>query len=152
MGQFILSAQFECCPATLREYLGSVSNFLLITDPELEIEIIESPEVVTAGEEISFSIVTSGFRQVLRHRWTTVTDSQIVAEQVMGPTQSWHHAQTILAAAGGCSLEETITFEPPGGMLGFVVTEDGILESLSTGTAIRHQLIAEQLIAEQLAK
>lgn len=152
MGQFTLSAQFECCPTTLREYLGSVSNFPLITDPELEIEIIEAPEVVTEGEEIAFSIITGGFRQVLRHRWTTVSDSRIVAEQVLGPTKSWYHDQTISAAAGGCSLKETITFEPPGGMLGFVVTEDAILESLSSGTAIRHRLIAEQLIAGQLTK
>jgi hypothetical protein len=35
-------------------------------------------------------------------------------------------------------------------MLGFVVTEDAILESLGSGTAMRHQLIAEQLIAGQL--
>ncbi|MEO2032757.1 MAG: hypothetical protein ABGZ35_11795 [Planctomycetaceae bacterium] len=150
MGQFTLSAQFECCPATLRDYLGSVSNFPLITDPKLAIEIIESPEVVTAGAEITFAIITGGFRQVLRHRWTTVTDSQIVAEQVLGPTQSWHHDQTISATAGGCTLRETIIFEPPGGMLGFVVTEDAILESLGSGTAMRHQLIAEQLIAGQL--
>ncbi len=145
MSKFILSAKFECSPTTLREYLGTVSNFPLITDPELEIEIIEAPEVVTAGTEIEFSIVAGGFRQVLRHRWTTVTESQIVADQLMGPAQSWQHAQTISAAGAGCWLEEAVTFEPPGGMLGFVVTEDAILQSLNTGTAIRHQLIAAQL-------
>ena len=150
MGQFTLSAQFKCSPAALREYLGTVSNFPLITDPELEIEIIEAPELVTAGAEIEFSIMTSGLRQVLKHRWKTVSDSQIVAEQVTGPAQSWQHAQTISATDEGCSLEETVTFEPPGGMLGFLVTEDAILKSLSTGTAIRHQLIAEQLNTGQL--
>ena len=150
MGQFSLSANFECAPATMRDYLGTVSNFSLITD--LEIEILEAPEFVTAGEEISFSIVTGGFRQVLKHRWTKVTDSQIIAEQVMGPAQSWEYTQTISPAAGGCLLQEQILFEPPGGMLGVMVTEVNIMESLRTGTAIRHQLLAEQLIAEQLAK
>ena len=150
MGQFTLSAQFDCSPATLREYLGTTANFPSITDPELEFEIIEAPEIVTAGAEIAFSIITSGIRQVLRHRWTTVSDSQIVAEQVMGPTQSWNHDQTVSAVGGGCKLTETIVFEPPGGMLGFMVTEDAILQSLNSGTAIRHQLIAQQLIAEQL--
>ena len=145
MGKFILSAQFACPPATLREYLGTVSNFRSITDPELEIEIIEAPEVVTAGTEIQFSIVTGGIRQVLRHRWTTVTESQIVADQGTGPVQSWQHTQTISAVAAGCRLEETVTFEPPGGMLGFVITEKAILQSLNTGTAIRHQLIAARL-------
>lgn len=134
MCQFTLSARFECSSATLRDYLGSVSNFPLITDPELEIEIIEGPEVVAVGEEIAFSIVTGGFRQVLRHRWTTVTESQIVAEQVIGPTPSWQHAQNISAVPNGCLLQETVDFEPPGGMLGFVFTEQAILESLSTGT------------------
>ncbi|MCH2201161.1 MAG: hypothetical protein MK102_04270 [Fuerstiella sp.] len=152
MGQFSLSANFEYTPTTLRDYLGTVSNIPLITDPDLEIEIMEAPEVVTAGEEISFSIMTGGFRQVLKHRWTTVTDSQIVTEQVMGPAQSWEYTQTISATAGGCLLQETVLFEPPGGMLGVLVTEATILESLNTGTAIRHRLITEQLIAGQHTK
>lgn len=150
MGQFSLSAKFECSPVTLREYLGSTANFPLITDPELEFEIVEAPELVTAGSEIAFSIITGGIRQVLRHRWTTVTETQIVAEQVIGPTESWYHNQTVQPASGGCELHETIIFEPPGGMLGFMVTEDAILQSLRSGTSIRHELIARQLIAEQL--
>ncbi len=151
MGQFTLSAQFDCSPAVLREYLGVISNFPFITDPELEIEIIESPVLVAADAEIAFSLITGGFRQVLRHRWTTVTDTQIVAEQIMGPTKSWIHDQTISASENGCTLQETIDFEPPGGMLGFVFTEDAIMESLNSGTALRHELLAEQLIAQQSA-
>lgn len=150
MGQFTLSAQFDCSPATLRDYLGATANFPSITDPELEFEIVEAPEFVTAGAEIAFSIIMGGIRQVLRHRWTTVSDSQIVAEQLIGPTESWVHDQTVQASPGGCELRETILFEPPGGMLGFMVTEDAILQSLTSGTTIRHELIARQLIAEQL--
>ncbi len=150
MGQYTLSAQFDCSAATLRDYLGVISNFPLITDPVLEIEIIEAPEFVAAGEEISFSLITGGFRQVMRHRWTTVSDTQIIAEQIMGPTRTWQHEQTISAVPDGCRLAERITFEPPGGMLGFVITENSIAESLHSGTPIRHQLIAEQLIASQL--
>jgi ligand-binding SRPBCC domain-containing protein len=152
MGQFILAAKFDCSPSTLRDFIGVTSNFPLITDPDLEFEIMEAPEVVTAGAEIEFSIITGGFRQVLRHRWSTVNTSRIVAEQVMGPTQSWHHEQIVREASGGCELTETITFEPPGGMLGFVVTESAILESLQRGTTIRHQLIAELLSAGQLTR
>lgn len=150
MGQFTLSATFECAPTTLRDYLGTTANFPSITDPDLEFEIVEAPEVVTQGQEIAFAIITSGIRQVLRHRWTIVNELQITAEQVMGPTQSWLHDQIIVPTAEGCELQETINFEPPGGMLGFVVTEEAILESLVHGTTIRHQLIAQQLIAEQL--
>jgi ligand-binding SRPBCC domain-containing protein len=151
MGQFTLSAQFDCSAAILREFLGVISNFPLITDPDLEIEIIESPVLVAADAEIAFSLITGGFRQVLRHRWTTVTETQIVAEQIMGPTKFWIHDQTISASENGCTLQETIDFEPPGGMLGFVFTENAIMESLNNGTAIRHELLAEQLIAEQSA-
>tara|TARA_Y100000994_G_C15410410_1_gene325611 strand:- start:16 stop:471 length:456 start_codon:yes stop_codon:yes gene_type:complete len=151
MGQFTLSAKFDCSPSVLREYLGVISNIEFITDPDLEIEIIESPILVTANAEIAFSLITGGFRQVLRHRWTTVTDTQIVAEQIMGPTKSWIYDQTISASENGCALRETVVFEPPGGMLGFVFTEDNIMESLTSGTALRHKLLAEQLIAQQSA-
>ncbi len=150
MAQFTLSAEFECSPVALREYLGATANFALITDPELEFELVEAPELVAVGAEIAFSVLAGGIRQVLRHRWITVTDLQITAEQVMGPAQSWLHDQTLSPTPRGCELTETITFEPPGGMLGFMVTEDAILQSLSRGTAVRHELIARQLIAEQL--
>lgn len=151
MAQFQLSAEFNCAPATLRELLGAPGNFETITDPSMEFELIAAPREVTVGEEIAFAIVTGGIRQVLRHRWITVNDSQIVVEQVEGPTEAWHHDQTIASSPGGCTLTETITFEPPGGMLGLMVTEAAILESLQRTTAVGHQLIAEHLIARQPA-
>jgi len=149
MAQFTLSAEFNCTLATLRELLGAPGNFEAINDPSMEFELIAAPREVATGEEITFAIATSGIRQILRHRWVTVNDSQIVVEQVEGPTEAWHHEQTISECPNGCKLTETITFEPPGGMLGFMVTEDAILESLEQTTAVRHQLIAEQLIAQQ---
>ena len=151
MAQFNLSAEFNCSPSTLRNLLGAPGNFEAITDPEMQFELIAAPREVTVGEEIAFAIVTGGFRQVLRHRWITVNDLQIVVEQVEGPTEAWHHDQTISPSQGGCILTESITFEPPGGMLGFMVTEAAILESLQRTTAVGHQLIAEQLIARQPA-
>jgi ligand-binding SRPBCC domain-containing protein len=151
MAQFHVSAEFNCTPETLRELLGAPGNFEAITDPSMEFELVAAPSEVTVGEEMTFAIVTGGIRQVLRHRWITVSDLQIVVEQVEGPTEAWHHDQTISPSQGGCVLSETITFEPPGGMLGFMVTEAAILESLQRTTPVGHQLIAEQLIARQPA-
>ena len=129
----------------MRTCLGNPANLPYITDPELNLQVIEAPEAVAEGKEIEFSIDAGGFPQRIRQRWVTVTDQQIVAEQVKGPTQSWRHEQKIAAAPEGCSLTETILFEPPSGMLGYLLTEDMIRKSLETSTAIRMELLTQQL-------
>ena len=151
MGQFTATAEFNCPPSALRDLLGDPCKFEASTDPDAEFELIAAPRRATVGEELAFSIVTGGFRQVLRHRWVVVDDLEITVEQVDGPTQSWRHAQVITETPTGCTLTETMTFEPPPGMLGFVVTEAAIMKSLEAGTAVRHQLLGEQLVASQPA-
>ena len=145
MGQFSSTATFPCTPEALRSYLGNPANLPNITDPELNLQVLEAPDTVAEGEEIEFSIHAWGFPQRIRHRWVTVTDQQIIVEQVEGPTESWRHEQTITAAPEGCLLTETISFEPPGGMLGYILTEDAIRQSLESGTAIRIELLTRQL-------
>ena len=148
MGQFTLTTEFSGSAKRLRELLGTPGMFEEINDPDMEFELVAAPREVTEGEEITFAIVTGGIRQILRHRWTTVNELLIVAEQVEGPTQSWHHTQRIAATSGGCSLTDSITFEPPGGVLGFMVTEDAIAASLEQSTGVRHRLIAQYLDAQ----
>jgi len=148
MGKFSLTTTLPCSAATLREYLSDPGNLPSITDPEVELEVAAAPAVATEGEEIEFSILACGLRQRMRHRWVTVTDSLIVVEQVDGPTRSWRHEQEIRTCAEGCALTDRYLFEPPGGMMGRIVTEEAITEMLTDSTALRHELLAEMLTKE----
>jgi ligand-binding SRPBCC domain-containing protein len=82
----------------------------------------------------------------MKHRYVVVTENEIVAEQLEGPARMWRHTQTILEHDDGtCRLSDHFCFEPPGGMMGFVMTEAKIRESLEEGMTFRYESIQEIL-------
>ena len=70
----------------------------------------------------------------------------IVESQIEGPLRAWRHRQRIeIAGSGHCQLIDEIEFEPPGGMLGYLLTESRIRQSLEEGMDFRYDIL-QQLI------
>ena len=42
----------ECSAEQLRAFLGRTANLPIISDPDLELEILSAPEIVTLGQRI----------------------------------------------------------------------------------------------------
>ncbi|MDG1894289.1 MAG: hypothetical protein P8J37_05200 [Fuerstiella sp.] len=142
MPEFTASTTLRCTTAALREYLGATANIPSISDPELELELLDAPEQVTSDAIIEFRITAYGFKQRMQHRYVEVCETEIVAEQVEGPTRAWVHRQSIAANDDGtCLLTDHIKFEPPAGMMGFVLTEASIRESLEDGMQFRYEAL-----------
>lgn len=146
MPDFKSSTTLKCSAKALREFLGKTANLPAISDPELCLEVLKAPEVVTADTVIEFRITAYGFKQRMQHRYVEATENRIVAEQIDGPTRAWRHTQTVDANDDGTTtLTDEITFEPPGGMLGYIMTAAKISESLEDGMAYRYETLAEHL-------
>ncbi|MCA9086537.1 MAG: hypothetical protein KDA81_20915 [Planctomycetaceae bacterium] len=144
MHEFTSSATIPCSPPSLRSVLGDPRQLPEISDPDLELEVLSAPEQVTEDTVIEFRISAHGFRQRMQHRYVEVSEFQIVAEQIEGPTRAWIHRQTIVANDDGtCTLTDHVQFEPPGGMMGFVLTADRIRESLEEGMAFRYEALRQ---------
>lgn len=139
------SSQLNCSAKQLRDYLGCTANIPEISDPELELEVLNADETVTESGIIEFRISAYGFKQRIQHRYTEVSDQRIVAEQVDGPTRAWKHIQQIVSTDDGCQLTDTIEFEAPGGMLGFVMTAAKIEESIRDGMEHRYETLNDVL-------
>lgn len=130
----------------VREFLGRPANLPHVSDPDLELEIIAAPEIVTAGETIEFRITSWGFKHRATHRYVTVSELEIAEEQIEGPMRSWRHRQLFQPASDlSCTLTDEVLFVPPGGMLGYLLTEDKIRESLDEGMRMRYELLLELL-------
>lgn len=138
------STRLACSPSELRTFLGTPANFKEISDPELEFELISAPDEIAPDAVIEFRVSTYGFKQRISHRWVEATPERIVAEQIDGPTKSWRHSQTIEATDSGCQLTDMIEFEPPGGMLGFVMTADKIKDSIAEGMDHRYETLQDR--------
>ncbi|MEP3480112.1 MAG: hypothetical protein ABJZ55_12750 [Fuerstiella sp.] len=146
MPEVVCSTDLNCSVATLREYLGKSINLKEITDPEMNLKIVSADDVIQEGSEIEFQVSTYGIKQTMKHRYTEVTDTLIQSEQLEGPTRSWVH-QVIMESTGDntCKLTDQIEFEPPGGMMGFVMTEAKIRESITEGMECRYESLGEIL-------
>ncbi len=138
------STILTCPPPALRVFLGCPSNLPQISNPDLELEVLAAPPQVIAGERIEFRITAYGFKQRATHEYLIASEEMIVESQIEGPLRAWKHSQRIeMAGAGHCRLIDEVEFEPPGGMLGFLLTEARILESLQEGMDFRYSVLQE---------
>ena len=140
------STTLPCSLAVARDFLGKTAHLPDTSDPDLELEVLNAPEDIVADSVIEFRISAYGFKQTMKHRYVDVSDVLIVAEQIDGPTRSWVHRQKLADNGDGtCTLTDEIEFEPPGGMLGFVMTAGKVLESIQGGMEHRYETLIERL-------
>ncbi len=152
MPESVSSSILDCSAVMLRMFLGRTANLPQISDPDLELEILSAPEFVTVGETIEFRITAYGFKQRATHEYVTVDDLQIIENQIDGPLRAWKHSQQIeIVAAAQCRLTDRIEFQPPGGMLGYLLTEAKVLDSIQDGMQIRYDALNEIIRSGTLA-
>ena len=144
MPEFLSSSILECSAEKLRRFLGRTANLPQISNPDLELEILSAPEIVTLGKRIEFRITAHGFKQRATHEYVSVEELQIIEDQVDGPLRAWKHAQQIeIIAASQCRLTDRVEFQPPGGMLGYLLTEAKVLAAIQDGMQIRYEALSD---------
>lgn len=129
-------------------YLQRPTNFLKLFPASVTNNVeIKLPELLTPESLLEFNIRAMGnsFHIVLE-----ITDVEpgrrIVAQQRKGPFREWIQQQSFAdAPEEETLLTNTIQFEPPGGLLGFVVTRKLILEQLNQWIGHGHQVLKQSL-------
>jgi ligand-binding SRPBCC domain-containing protein len=147
MARFEYETLLPCAPHAVFDYLLRPANIAKIADPSTGLSIVRGPELVAVGSEIEFQIVVFGKVQSAIHKITEVVRPQRVVEvQIQGPLRSWEQQHLYEERDAGVRMIDVIDFEPPGGILGFVATEDRIADSLEKAFFARQQQL-ERLIA-----
>lgn len=129
-------------------YLQRPTNFLKLFPADITSNVdIKLPELLSPGAILEFNIRAMGNNFHFVHEITDVEPGQrIVAHQRKGPFRAWIHQQSFAdAPEGGTTLTNAVQFEPPGGLLGFVVTRKLILEQLDQWIGHGHQLLKRSL-------
>jgi len=144
MSVFRANSILPCSAVALRSFLGRPANLPLISQPDLELEILSAPEVIQTGELIRFQIMAFGFKQKAIHEYTEVDESRIVEILKEGAMRTWRHAQIMeVLSPTECRLVDEVEFEPPGGMLGYLLSEERIQSSLQEGMDFRYSALRE---------
>lgn len=122
------------------------ANLLRANPPDLNITLVEAPAVVQLGSRIILQARRFGVAQRLVSEVTALQAQALLRdEQREGPFRKWVQTHAFEAAGAGTRLTYRVDYEPPGGMLGFVMTAKAIDHELQTVGAYRAVKLAELL-------
>ena len=150
MAEFSTSVTVDGPIEKVFNFLIRPANAVKFSPPDLGIVLIDAPEVLQAGSRIEFKIQTWGQVTNLIHEiMTFIEPTQYVERQIKGPFKAWLHTHLLETnAAGQVVVTDQIEFEPPGGLIGLLVTKKKIIEHLEDGFFYRHDHLRKLLDAE----
>jgi ligand-binding SRPBCC domain-containing protein len=126
----------------LFEFLRRPANVALISDPATGLQLVSAPEIVEIGSIITFRIAAFGQVREATHQVVELDPHRRIAEvQTSGPMRSWRHRHTFEPDGDGTILVERIEFEPPGGIIGLLVTADKIMAQLEDAMYYKEQAL-----------
>ena len=140
MAVFEASVDLACSSAEVFEFLAQPENIRRITPSSVMLVFDAAPQRLSLGAQMKFRVQAYGVVRSATHDITAWDEPRkFVERQVEGPLSSWEHEHLFAEIPGGVRVTDRITFAPPSGMLGLLVNERKIRESLEDGFGHRHQ-------------
>jgi len=134
------------------DFLARPANIVRLTEPEAQLSFVDEPEVISAGIELEFEIRAFGMPTSLVHAIIDVDRPRRIYERMIhGPLNDFEHEHLFEEHDGGTRLVDRICFEPPGGMIGLVLTEQRIHSSLEKSFKYRRQQLEHFIALGELA-
>jgi ligand-binding SRPBCC domain-containing protein len=126
------SIELPCSPAHLFDFLTQPKNLLVVSPPELGIQLVEFPERLLLGSRVTIV----GRRWGVSQRMITEVialdpEQKLTDEQREGPFRNFRHIRSLAEFSGGVRLTERIEFDPPGGLIGMMMTAARIQQGLA---------------------
>lgn len=134
------SVSIRCPVERVFDFLTDSENFTKIVPPDLKLRMVQSPGRMAEGSR--FEVQISGFgipQNVIYEITELVRPERFQESQVKGPLGRYVHDHEFSQEEGATRVTDRIEFEPPGGMLGFLLTEDRLKTSLEQGLMHRHR-------------
>jgi ligand-binding SRPBCC domain-containing protein len=128
------------------EFFCRPANLLQVTSPDLNLRLVEGPERLQLGSRLTLEARRWGLPQRIVTEVTVFEPGvRFVDEQRQGPFRKWVHSHQFEALGAGTKVTEHIEFEPPGGMLGLMVTAGLIERGLRQAFTYREQKLEDLL-------
>jgi ligand-binding SRPBCC domain-containing protein len=141
-----ITQRFPYPQARVVDFFRRPANVVAVAPVGLQLRLVEAPAVVAVGSRIVVDARRWGIRQRVVTEVVRLDEETIVEEQRSGPFRRWLHTRRFRAITPDeTELEEEIDFEPPGGMLGLVMTAERVEGDLLAALRSRHPLVLETL-------
>ncbi len=128
------------------DFLARPANLVQLAPPEMRLQLVEGPPRVHVGARVHWKARRMGVTQSLHNEVTAFEEAALIEEQQrQGPFKRWLFVQRFTASASGTQLVQELTYEPPGGLLGLLVSAAAIRRDLETLFAYRSQQLRDLL-------
>jgi ligand-binding SRPBCC domain-containing protein len=146
MPTFEKTLTFKRPLAEVFDFFLAPANLTRVSPPELHLQLVDGPERLQLGSVITFKGRRWGIPQrVVSEVVVLEPNVCLVDQQRQGPFRKWIHTHRFAAVAHGTQVHDHIEFEPPGGLLGLLVTADFISKDLEKVFAYRAEKLHEFL-------
>jgi ligand-binding SRPBCC domain-containing protein len=138
------------CPVDkVFDFLINTENLPKIIPDELKLKVVNAPPQLALGSRMEFQILAFGPPQSVVYEVTEFArPHRFIETQVKGMLPRYVHEHILSAGEDGhVLLVDRIEFEPPGGLLGFMLTADRLRTSLQSGLVHRHNSLKRHLEA-----
>jgi ligand-binding SRPBCC domain-containing protein len=128
------------------EFFLDPANLVRVSPPELHMRLAEGPARLRQGSVIVLHGRRWGIPQRVVSEIATLEPGVcFIDRQREGPFARWVHTHRFEAVPGGTRLVDHIDYEPPGGLLGLLVTAAMLERELQWVYAYRSEKLRELL-------
>lgn len=147
METFEARLTLPCSAEAAFDFLAQPENIKRISPPDMGLFFVDAPERLSLGARMSFKVQAFGVAREAVHEITQFDEpGSFTEQQVKGPLGHWVHEHLFEAdGEGAVTLIDRIEFEPPGGIVGLMITADRILENLEEAFDHRHDQLEKLL-------
>jgi ligand-binding SRPBCC domain-containing protein len=120
------------------------ANLVQLAPPDFHLELQEGPDVLKLGSRLTWKGRRWGIAQKIIQEVTQFeTGKLIFEEQRQGPFARWVNLHHFTASETGALIREEIHFDPPGGLVGLMITADFVRKDLDKLFAFREAKLKE---------
>jgi hypothetical protein len=145
MPQFTDSVVIPVASAVLFRLLRTPVSLALLAPPELHLEVIAAPPLLELGSRVELKGRRWGMAHFSVVEITALEmDTLLIEEQRAGLFRLWKHSYRLeILSPTRTRLGDEVTFEPPGGMVGFVVTAAAVQRDMAAFVKYRNRRLLE---------
>lgn len=128
----------------LFDFITRPANLQAIAPPDMQLVFVSPPEVISRGNRLTCKAQAYGMIQQVTYEIVELEPVSYFREKMVeGPLGLWIQDHIVEAhpSPDQVTLVNRIEFEPPGGLLGFIVTPDSILRALEDGFEYRQEAL-----------
>jgi ligand-binding SRPBCC domain-containing protein len=150
MAAFEVQVIVDCNRETAIGFLKRPDNLVRISPDDMNLLFIDAPEVFEFGSRFEFQVTGFGQVQTATHQITAMDDLSFTETQVAGAMRHYvnqHSCET--TDSDQTVIIERVEFEPPGGLLGLIATEERIQARMEQVFQHRHSTLQQILAGMQ---